>query len=119
LKAARAVTQGRVFAVIQPHRYSRLQHHFDGFCACANDADTVLIAPVYAAGEEPVEGVSSDALVAGMRRGGHRDVRELSALSELPAVLKSEVGEGDLVICLGAGDITKTANALPDLLSGA
>ncbi len=118
LKAARSVAKGRIFAVIQPHRYSRLHHHFGAFCACANEADTVVVTPVYAANEAPIEGADSASLAAGMRRGGHRDVRDIASMTELPALIREEARDGDLVICLGAGDITRTANALPAILAG-
>ena len=113
LKAARAVTNGRVIAVVQPHRYSRLHDLFQDFCRCFNDADIVVVADVYAAGEAPIDGVNRDALVEGLRRHGHRHVLGL----ESPAALATTIGEvakaGDLVVCLGAGDITTWAQALP------
>ncbi|NNU15048.1 UDP-N-acetylmuramate--L-alanine ligase [Parvularcula sp. ZS-1/3] len=117
LKAARGVTEGRVIAVIQPHRYTRLDNLFDAFCSCANEADTVFIAPVYAAGEDPIEGKDAEGLAAGMRRNGHRNVFALSTIDELPGSIASEAKDGDLVLCLGAGDITKHAHALPECLA--
>ncbi|MEM6914252.1 MAG: UDP-N-acetylmuramate--L-alanine ligase [Pseudomonadota bacterium] len=116
LRAARGVTDGRVIAVIQPHRYTRLANLFDSFCACANEADTVLITPVYEAGETPIEGANAEALAQGMARNGHRNVRALSGVEELPGLIAAEAKEGDLVLCLGAGDITKVAQALPAAL---
>ncbi|MEO1040794.1 MAG: UDP-N-acetylmuramate--L-alanine ligase [Pseudomonadota bacterium] len=116
LRAARGVTEGRVIAVIQPHRYTRLANLFDSFCACANEADTVLITPVYEAGETPIEGANAEALAQGMARNGHRNVRALSGVEELPGLIAAEAKEGDLVLCLGAGDITKVAQALPAAL---
>ncbi|MEM9840156.1 MAG: UDP-N-acetylmuramate--L-alanine ligase [Pseudomonadota bacterium] len=116
LSAARAATDKRVIAVIQPHRYTRLHHLFDSFCSCANDADTVFIAPVYAAGESPIDGATSEALVGGMTRNGHRDVRVLSSMEDLPTQIAEVAGQGDLILCLGAGDITKHAHALPGKL---
>lgn len=113
LKAARAVTGGKVVAVVQPHRYTRLRDLFDEFCACFNDADTVIVADVYAAGEAPLEGVSKDSLVEGMRRYGHRRVLPLAAPAALAGLVKGETAEGDLVVLLGAGDITSWAYALP------
>jgi UDP-N-acetylmuramate--alanine ligase len=113
LKAARAVTNGRVIAVVQPHRYSRLKDLFQEFCRCFNDADVVIVADVYAAGEGPIEGVSRDALIEGLRRHGHRHVLALDGPAELPALVAAEAKEGDLVVCLGAGDITAWAHALP------
>jgi UDP-N-acetylmuramate--alanine ligase len=116
LTAARAVTAGRVIAVVQPHRYSRLRDLFDEFCHCFNDADVVIVADVYAAGEAPIEGVDRDALVEGLRRYGHRRAIPLASLAELPALVSAEARSGDLVVCLGAGDITAWAYALPDQL---
>jgi UDP-N-acetylmuramate--alanine ligase len=113
LRSARAVTNGRVIAVVQPHRYSRLSGLFEEFCACFNDADAVIVADVYAAGEAPIEGASRDALVEGLRRWGHRRVIALEGPDALAAVVAEEVKAGDLVVCLGAGDITSWAYALP------
>ncbi len=118
LKTARTATQGRgqVIAVVQPHRYSRLHDLFEEFCTCFNDADAVVVADVYAAGEEPIAGVSRDALVEGLERHGHRTVVPLSKTAELPEVINALAGPGDMVVCLGAGDITQWANALPENL---
>ncbi|HTX50442.1 MAG TPA: UDP-N-acetylmuramate--L-alanine ligase [Caulobacteraceae bacterium] len=116
LKAARAVTNGRVIAVVQPHRYSRLHDLFQEFCRCFNDADVVIVADVYAAGETPLMGVDRDALVEGLRRHGHRRVLALESPADLPAMIAAEAREGDLVVCLGAGDITAWAQALPSQL---
>jgi UDP-N-acetylmuramate--alanine ligase len=113
LKAARSVADGRVIAVMQPHRYTRLRELFDGFCSCFNDADTVIVAPVYAAGEAPIEGISRDALVEGLRIRGHRDARALENPEALAGMI-AEIGEtGDYVVCLGAGSISQWAYALP------
>jgi UDP-N-acetylmuramate--alanine ligase len=117
LKAARAVTEGRVIAVVQPHRYSRLHDLFDDFCHCFNDADTVIVADVYAAGEPPMDGVDRDALVAGLRRYGHRRVLPLEDPRALPGLVREEARSGDVVVLLGAGDITNWAYALPDELT--
>ncbi|MCR5876385.1 UDP-N-acetylmuramate--L-alanine ligase [Phenylobacterium sp. J426] len=113
LKAARAVTEGKVIAVVQPHRYTRLRDLFDDFCACFNDADTVVVADVYPAGEQPIEGVDKDGLVSGLRRYGHRRVVPLPAPGELAKLVREEAQSGDLVVLLGAGDITSWAYALP------
>jgi UDP-N-acetylmuramate--alanine ligase len=113
LKAARAVSTGKVIAVVQPHRYTRLRDLFDDFCACFADADTVIVADVYAAGEQPIEGASKDGLVTGLRRYGHRRVVPLGAPAELAALVREEAAAGDLVVLLGAGDITSWAYALP------
>ena len=116
LKAARQATEGRVIAVHQPHRYSRLSHHFDEFCACFNDADVVGIAEVYAAGEDPIPGASRDDLVAGLIRHGHRHARAVQSEEDLARLVKEQAGPGDMVVCLGAGTISTWANSLPATL---
>ncbi len=116
LKAARAVTSNRVIAVVQPHRYSRLHDLFNDFCACFNDADVVIVADVYAAGETPIEGASRDGLVEGLRRFGHRRALPLDKPADLARLVSEEAKVGDLVVCLGAGDITTWAYALPGQL---
>jgi UDP-N-acetylmuramate--alanine ligase len=113
LRSARAVTNGRVIAVVQPHRYSRLSGLFEEFCACFNDADAVIVADVYPAGEAPIEGASRDGLVEGLRRWGHRRVLPLDGPDALAALVAEEAKAGDLVVLLGAGDITSWAYALP------
>ena len=113
LKAARASTSGQVIAVVQPHRFSRLASLFNEFSACFNDADAVIVADVYAAGEAPVEGVSRDSLVAGIKARGHRHVVPLDRPGALAGVVASMVRPGDYVVCLGAGNITQWAYALP------
>ena len=116
LKAARQrAGEGRVIAVCQPHRYTRLHDLFDEFCTCFNDADSVLIAPVYTAGEDPIEGADREHLVAGLSAHGHRDAAPTDKES-LPEDLKTRVKSGDLVVCLGAGDITYWAADLPERL---
>jgi UDP-N-acetylmuramate--alanine ligase len=113
LAAARSVTTGRVIAVVQPHRYSRLRDLFDDFCRCFNDAETVILANVYPAGEAPIPGFDRDALARGVRRHGHRRVLTLDDPAGLPALIAAEAEPGDLVVFLGAGDITAWAHALP------
>ena len=113
LKAARQVTTGRVIAVVQPHRYTRLRDLMEEFSTSFSDADAVLVADVYPAGETPIEGVDKHALVEGVRRYGHRQVAALENATALPRVIKDEAKEGDLVVLLGAGDITSWAYALP------
>ena len=108
---------GRVIAVMQPHRYSRLGDLMDDFQNCFNDADRVYVTPVYAAGEEPVPGVDSQALVAGLKSRGHRAATTVADAQELARVLAGEIGEGDLVVCLGAGDITRWAADLPEAIA--
>lgn len=121
LKAARTAGTGRTIAVVQPHRYSRLANLFEEFCTCFNDADAVIVADVYAAGEQPIENVNRDSLVEGLRMHGHRQVLALHGPDELPQLIREIARPGDLVVCLGAGNITQWANALPgelDKLSG-
>jgi UDP-N-acetylmuramate--alanine ligase len=113
LKAARQATNGRVIAVHQPHRYTRLSHHFDEFCACFNDADVVGIAEVFSAGETPIEGASRDDLVAGLIRHGHRHARAVMGEDDLERLVREQARPGDMVVCLGAGTISAWANALP------
>jgi UDP-N-acetylmuramate--alanine ligase len=117
LKAARSIAPGRVIAVVQPHRFTRLRDLFDGFCACFNDADTVLVAPVYPAGEAPIAGIDSDALVEGLRIRGHRDARALSGPDALAETIAGIAKPGDYVVCLGAGSISAWAYALPGQLA--
>ncbi len=113
LKAARAIVEGRLIAVVQPHRYTRLSQLFDGFCTCFNDADAVIVADIYAAGEAPIEGISRDTLVAGLIEHGHRNVRPLADPNELALMIRELARPGDMVVCLGAGSITSWANSLP------
>jgi UDP-N-acetylmuramate--alanine ligase len=116
LKAARfavAESGGKVIAVFQPHRYSRLSVLMDGFCQCFGDAETVMVADVYAAGEKPIAGVDRDALVAGLRAAGHGNVQALNAPEDLAAMVAAQAVPGDYVVCLGAGNITQWAYALP------
>jgi UDP-N-acetylmuramate--alanine ligase len=114
LAAAREGAEGRVIAVMQPHRYTRLQSLMDDFQNAFNDADVVFVTSVYPAGEEPIEGVDSAALVEGLRARGHRMAREVADQKELSRELRDLAAEGDMIICMGAGDITKWAAALPD-----
>jgi UDP-N-acetylmuramate--alanine ligase len=116
LKAARAVTSGKVIAVVQPHRYTRLHDLFEEFCAGFNDADVVIVADVYSAGEQPIEGASRDGLIEGLRRYGHRRVLPLSDPAALAELVAAEASPGDLVVLLGAGDITQWSYALPGQL---
>jgi UDP-N-acetylmuramate--alanine ligase len=118
LRAARDATKGRVIAIAQPHRYSRLHDLFGDFSACFNDADTVLVAPVYAAGEDPIEGATSDALVARIRAGGHRDARYIEGPAAIAPIVRNLAKSGDFVVFLGAGNITQWAYALPKELAG-
>ncbi|MBW3095921.1 UDP-N-acetylmuramate--L-alanine ligase [Pseudohoeflea coraliihabitans] len=113
LRAARDACSGRVIAVMQPHRYSRLQSLFDDFAACFNDADTVVLTPVYEAGEEPIAGADSAALLSRLRAGGHRDARLVDGAPALAPLLRELARPDDLIICLGAGSITQWAGALP------
>jgi UDP-N-acetylmuramate--alanine ligase len=119
LKAAREVADGRVIAVVQPHRYTRLRDLFGEFSTCFNDADIVAVADVYSAGEPPIEGITADALVKSVIRHGHRRALRLSSLDALADFVRAEAAPGDVVVCLGAGDITGHANALPGKLAAA
>jgi len=118
LKAARESTKGRVIAIAQPHRYTRLRDLFDDFASCFNDADTVLMAPVYPAGEDPIEGINSDTLTARIRSGGHRDARHIDGPSAIAPIISEIAKPGDFVVFLGAGNITQWAYALPKELVG-
>jgi len=113
LRAARLACTGKVIAVVQPHRYTRLHDLFEEFCTCFNDADKVVVAEVYSAGESPIEGVNRDALVDGLRSHGHRNVKPLPGPEALPQLIHEIAGAGDFVICLGAGSISQWAIALP------
>jgi UDP-N-acetylmuramate--alanine ligase len=104
----------KLVAVVQPHRYSRLADLFDDFCACFNDADEVLVADVYAAGEAPIDGIDKNALVTGLRDRGHRGPAPLESRKDLAGEILQRTNSGDLVMCLGAGDITSWAAALAD-----
>jgi len=116
LKAARDSTRGRVIAVVQPHRYTRLQSLFEEFCTCFNDADAVIVAEVYPAGETPIEGIDRDHFVAGLRAHGHREVVPLDGSQQLAGIVHGLARSGDYVVCLGAGNITQWAYALPNEL---
>jgi len=118
LSAARETCEGRVIAVVQPHRFTRLRDLFEEFCTCFNDADTVIAADVYPAGEEPIEGIDRDSLAAGLKERGHRDVLTLETPADLAALVARCAQPGDMVVCLGAGTITKWAHALPTELAG-
>ena len=113
LAAAREATKGKVVAVMQPHRYSRLSSLFQDFCTCFNDADTVVVADVYSAGEAPIAGADRDGLVQGLRTSGHRSVIALPGPGDLAHLVRGLVRPGDIVVCLGAGSITQWAYALP------
>jgi len=119
LAAAREGAQGRVIAVVQPHRYTRLESLLGDFQAAFNDADIVYVTPVYAAGEAPIEGIDAGALVEGMKGRGHRMVQEIADADALAASLRDIAAPGDMVICLGAGDITKWAAGLADGVAAA
>jgi UDP-N-acetylmuramate--alanine ligase len=114
LSAAREGAEGRVIAVVQPHRYSRLSDLMDEFQGAFNDADIVYVAPVYAAGEEPLDGVDAAALAEGLKQRGHRAVSVVAGPEDLARQLRDVAARGDMVICLGAGDITKWAAGLAD-----
>ena len=117
LGAARQAYEGRIIAVVQPHRFTRLQSLFEDFCTCFNQADRVIVAPVYPAGETPIEGVDADTLAAGLKAHGHKGVTTIAGPEELAQAVAAEAAPGDLVVCLGAGSITRWAQALPDKLA--
>jgi UDP-N-acetylmuramate--alanine ligase len=116
LKAARQATEGRVIAVHQPHRFTRLSSLFEDFCTCFNDADVVGIAEVYAAGEDPIPGATRDDLVAGLIRHGHRNASAVADEAALADLVRREAKPGDMVVCLGAGTISAWAHGLPKAL---
>ncbi len=116
LKAGRQAYDKKVIAVVQPHRYTRLRSLFEEFCTAFKDADTVIVTEVYAAGEEPIDGISRDSFVEGLIARGHRRVLPLDHQDNLAAVIAAEAEPGDVVICLGAGSISAWANALPGQL---
>ena len=118
LKAARQATKGRIIAIHQPHRYTRLSNLFEDFCTCFNEADVVAIADVYAAGEDPIAGASRDDLVAGLIAHGHRHAEALAGEADLERLVRENARPGDMVVCLGAGSISAWANGLPGRLKG-
>jgi UDP-N-acetylmuramate--alanine ligase len=117
LRAARAAASGQVIAVVQPHRYTRLQSLFDAFARCFNDADIVIVADVYPAGETPIAGVGKETLVAAINAHGHRHAIALPAPDKLAEIVRGVAKAGDYVVCLGAGSITQWAYALPGELA--
>lgn len=117
LKAARDAYANKVIAVVQPHRYSRLASLFEEFCTCFNDADVVIVSPVYAAGEQPIQGADQAALAEGLRTHGHRQVDTFETPEELAETVARYAGAGDVVVCLGAGTISTWANELPTNLA--
>ena len=117
LAAARAGAKGRVFAVVEPHRYSRVRDLFQDFCNCLNDADSVFVTPLYTAGEQPIEGITSDALATGIRATGHGSAAAVDSIDALASLIRGAAREGDIVVCLGAGQSTEWAHALPALLA--
>ena len=117
LRAARASTRGQVIAIVQPHRYTRLQSLFEQFSTCFNDADAVLVADVYPAGEKPIEGVDRAHLVAAIKAHGHRNAMGIEKAGEIAGIVKKMAEPGDYVVFLGAGNITNWAYALPGELA--
>ncbi|MEP6345572.1 MAG: cyanophycin synthetase, partial [Parasphingorhabdus sp.] len=114
LSAAREGAEGRVIAVVQPHRFTRLRDHMEDFQGAFNDADMVFVTPVFVAGEDPIDGVDSDALVTGLKTRGHRLAETVADEKDLAERLAEEIRPQDMIICLGAGDITKWAAGLAD-----
>lgn len=118
LKAARSACDGKLIAVHQPHRYTRLADLFEEFCGCFNDADVVAITDIFAAGEAPIEGADRDSLVAGLTAHGHRAATGIEGEAALADFVREHAGQGDMVVCLGAGTISGWTNALPEVLAG-
>ncbi|MCC3861367.1 UDP-N-acetylmuramate--L-alanine ligase [Emcibacteraceae bacterium Y4] len=118
LSAAREAYNGKVIAIMQPHRYTRLESLFDEFCSCFNDADTVIVSPVFEAGEQPIEGADQEALINGLQSVGHRDVRKIDGPDDIAGLISETAEPGDLVIFLGAGNVTQWAYDLPEGLKG-
>jgi len=117
LAAARAGARGRVVAVFEPHRYSRVHDLFGDFCACFRDADSVIVAPLYSAGEQPIQGIDQHYMAEGIRAAGHAAVMAIDSVRDLAPLLRRHVRAGDMVVCLGAGTSTEWAHALPDWLA--
>lgn len=117
LKAARAGARGRVIAVVEPHRYTRVRDLFGEFCACFRDADSVIVAPLYSAGEPPIEGIDHHSLADGIRLTGHPSVLAIEHPQDIVGLVRRHARAGDMVICLGAGNSTEWALALPDWLA--
>lgn len=117
LKAARASAQGQVIAVVEPHRYTRVHHLLREFCSCFGDADAVIVTPLYSAGEAPIEGIDHRALAAGIRAAGHRSVLAVDSEHGIAPAVRRLAKAGDIVICLGAGNSTEWAHALPAWLA--
>jgi UDP-N-acetylmuramate--alanine ligase len=112
LKAARQAYEGPIVAVVQPHRYTRLRDTVEQFCASLNDADAAIIAPVYAAGEQPIEGFDRDSFAGGLRAHGHRNVLTIDGPDDLPKLVRDWAKPGGAIVCLGAGSITQWAAGL-------
>ncbi|MDG1859217.1 MAG: cyanophycin synthetase, partial [Emcibacteraceae bacterium] len=119
LSAAREAYSDRVIAIMQPHRYTRLESLFDEFCACFNDADTVIISPVFEAGEKPIVGADQAALISGLQSFGHRDVLGINGPEDITTLIAEIANPGDLVIFLGAGSVSQWAYDLPKALQEA
>jgi UDP-N-acetylmuramate--alanine ligase len=116
LSAARAGAKGAVIAVVEPHRYTRVRDLFGEFCACFKDADSVVVAPLYSAGETSIEGIDQHALAEGIRSTGHRAVIAVDSPRDIVSLLRRFARPGDMVVCMGAGQSTEWAHALPDWL---
>ena len=116
LQTAKQICDGRVIAIVQPHRFSRLKSLFKQFCNCFDDADMVFVADVYPAGEQPLEGINRDALVEGILASGHSNVGPILSPNSLPDLIRKNCNAGDMVIFLGAGTVTTWANELPQMM---
>lgn len=118
IQAARQACAGNLIAVVQPHRYSRLSDLFGDFAKVLKEADTLVVSPVYSAGEDPIPGITSKNLAAAIREMGHKQTFDIDGYEELPSLIKSLAKPGDMVLCMGAGSITQWANKLPHDLEG-
>jgi UDP-N-acetylmuramate--alanine ligase len=119
LAAARRGAKGNVIAVVEPHRYTRVRDLFEAFAACFKDADHVIVAPLYTAGESPIAGIDHRTLADGIRTIGHQSVEAISEPGDLVPAIRRQARPGDIVVCLGAGNSTEWAHALPDWLNAA
>jgi UDP-N-acetylmuramate--alanine ligase len=107
-----------VIAVVEPHRFTRVRELFAEFSACFRDADSVIVTPLYSAGELPIDGIDHHALAEGIRAGGHRAVVAVDSERDIVPILRRYARPGDMVVCLGAGNSTEWAHALPGWLTG-
>ena len=116
-KAARAILPDhKLIVVFQPHKYTRTRDLFDEFCNAFADVDTAIIADIYSAGQDPIAGITSDVLIKGIKKTGHKNVLKLNSENDLPQLIKEQAKSGDMVVCIGAGSISNCAHSLPQKL---